>query len=64
MKYGLYDGNLARGVQTGFNRPTFNGSFFYIGEMGQHGQLGRINFQEYWIWGMASIRANSTTRPI
>lgn len=30
----VYDGNLARGVQTGLTGPHFNGYYFYIGEGG------------------------------
>ena len=31
---GAYDGNGAQGVQTGLTGPSFNGSYFYIGETG------------------------------
>lgn len=34
LSLGAYDGNLARGVQTGLTGPSFNGSYFYIGETG------------------------------
>jgi porin len=30
----IYDGNVARGVQTGLKGPHFNGYYFYIGETG------------------------------
>lgn len=30
----VYDGNVARGVQTGLTGPHFNGYYFYIGETG------------------------------
>jgi porin len=35
VSYGIYDGNLARGEQTGLNlTPEFNGYYFMIGEVG------------------------------
>lgn len=38
---GAYDGNLARGVQTGLNvTPEFNGYYFAIGEVGYAWRLG------------------------
>ncbi len=38
---GAYDGNLARGVQTGLNvAPEFNGYYFTIGEVGYAWRLG------------------------
>lgn len=32
LSYGVYDGNLAQGKQTGLTGPTFNGSYFHIAE--------------------------------
>ena len=32
--YGIYDGSLAQGRQTGLNGPNFNGSYVQIGETG------------------------------
>ena len=41
MSYGIYDGNGARGEQTGLNvTPQFNGYYFTIGEVGYAWQLG------------------------
>src|SRR4029078_12718541 len=38
---GVYDGNGARGVQTGLDvTPDFNGSYFAIGEVGYAWRLG------------------------
>ena len=37
---GVYDGNLARGVQTGLAPPQFNGYFFNIAEIGTNWLLG------------------------
>ena len=34
FSYGIYDGNLASGKQTGLNGPTFNGRSFQVGETG------------------------------
>jgi porin len=34
LSYGLYDGNIARGVQTGLTGPHFNGYYFNIAETG------------------------------
>lgn len=34
LRYGFYDGNLARGVQTGLTGPQFNGYTFQIWEAG------------------------------
>jgi porin len=34
LNYGLYDGNVARGVQTGLTGPHFNGYYFNILETG------------------------------
>ena len=34
LNLGVYDGNLARGVQTGVSPPEFNGYYLNIGEIG------------------------------
>lgn len=34
FSYGVYDGNLARGVQTGLTGPRFNGYYFHVWEAG------------------------------
>lgn len=41
INYGAYDGNLARGVQTGLRGPTLNGYYFQIAETGFAWRLGR-----------------------
>jgi porin len=38
--YGFYDGNVARGVQTGMMGPEFNGYYFHIAEAGVDWLLG------------------------
>jgi porin len=40
MNYGFYDGNGARGVQTGMQGPHFNGYYFHIGEIGRSWRIG------------------------
>ncbi len=41
VAYGVYDGNQARGVQTGLRvTPEFNGYYFMIGEAGHAWRLG------------------------
>lgn len=40
LNVGVYDGNLARGVQTGLVPPTFNGYYFNIAEIGTNWLLG------------------------
>ncbi len=40
MSYGFYDGNLARGRQTGLEGPHFNGYYFHIGEVGTAYRVG------------------------
>lgn len=41
LSYGVYDGNMARGKQTGLTGPTFNGNYFHIGETGAAWVLGK-----------------------
>jgi porin len=40
VNYGVFDGNLARGVQTGEKGPAFNGYYFQIAEAGLAWRLG------------------------
>ena len=40
LSYGLYDGNLATGSQTGTKGPEFNGYYFHIGEVGAAWEIG------------------------
>lgn len=39
--YGVYDGNLAAGKQTGLIGPTFNGAYFHVAESGGDWTLGK-----------------------
>ncbi|MGV3740199.1 MAG: carbohydrate porin [Gammaproteobacteria bacterium] len=41
LSYGVYDGNLAQGKQTGLTGPTFNGSYFHVAETGAAWVLGK-----------------------
>lgn len=40
LNVGIYDGNLARGIQTGIMPPQFNGYMFNIAEIGTNWLLG------------------------
>jgi porin len=40
LNYGFYDGNVARGIQTGTTGPHFNGYYFTIAETGFSWRLG------------------------
>jgi len=43
LSYGVYDGNIARGVQTGVRgAPNFNGYYFHVGEAGGAWQVGGL----------------------
>lgn len=44
VSYGVYDGNLAQGKQTGLTGPTFNGSYFHIAEANLNWLLGSNKF--------------------
>ena len=43
LSYGVYDGNLATGSQTGTKGPEFNGYYFHIGEAGAAWEIGSDN---------------------
>ncbi len=40
FNYGFYDGNLARGEQTGFDGPRFNGYYLHLVEGGTNWRVG------------------------
>jgi porin len=40
LNYGFFDGNLARGEQTGFGGPRFNGYYLHLIEGGANWQIG------------------------
>lgn len=41
LQYGFFDGNLARGEQTGFDGPRFNGYYLHLLEAGLNWTLGK-----------------------
>ena len=41
FSYGVYDGSLAQGVQTGLTGPHFNSAYFHVGESGLNWLLGK-----------------------
>lgn len=41
LAYGIYDGNLASGKQTGLSGPTFNGNYFQVAETGGAWVIGK-----------------------
>ncbi|MGQ3890781.1 carbohydrate porin [Legionella sp. CNM-4043-24] len=41
LAYGIYDGNLASGKQTGLTGPTFNGNYFQVAETGAAWIMGK-----------------------
>ncbi len=54
LNYGFYDGNLARGRQTGLEGPHFNGYYFHIGELGfsyRQGPLRKPGNFGVGVWG-------------
>ena len=43
LSYGVYDGNVAHGVQTGLRgAPNFNGYYFHVGEVGTAWEAGGL----------------------
>jgi porin len=43
VSYGVYDGNIARGVQTGLRgAPNFNGYYFHVAEAGAAWEVGGL----------------------
>jgi porin len=64
ISVGMYDGNLARGVQTGAEAgPTFNGYRFQIGEVGTAWLLGAYNLPGSFavgIWDQSGALSLST----
>ena len=54
ISYGIYDGNLAAGEQTGLRGPQFNGYYFNIGETGVYWELGsqkKPGMSAVGVWG-------------
>jgi porin len=65
VNLGAYDGNRARGIQTGLHPPMFNGYWFNIGEVGVNWQLGEGKHPGQFaigLWrqtGVLSFRGNT-----
>lgn len=67
VSYGVFDGNGARGVQTGDEvGPEFNGYFFHIGEAGYAWRLGHQGKPGRFaagIWGQTGTLATGNPNP-
>ena len=53
VNLGVYDGNNARGIQSGLNAPQFNGYWFNIAEIGTNWLLGDRHPGQFAIGGWA-----------
>jgi porin len=42
LSYGVYDGNIAAGIQTGLTGPHFNGYYFHVAEAGAGWEVGGL----------------------
>lgn len=64
LSYGVYDGNLAQGIQTGLTGPHFNGSYFHIAETGFNWLSGKNNLPGDFSIGLwhqtGRVQANSS----
>ncbi len=60
LSYGVYDGNLARGKQTGLRGPEFNGYYFHIAETGFSWKkmAGKIAFGAWYQSGKLTVGNN------
>lgn len=67
LSYGAYDGNKARGKQTGLRGPHFNGYYFHIGEaglcwdMGENKMSGKIAVGAWRQTGKLTLKVPSKT---
>lgn len=64
LSLGSYDGNLARGKQTGLTGPDFNGAYFHIAETGLTWLLGKNNLPGtigLGVWHQTGLIQNSPT---
>ncbi|HWN64250.1 MAG TPA: carbohydrate porin [Candidatus Binatus sp.] len=65
LSYGVYDGNLATGSQTGTKGPQFNGYYFHIGEAGAAWEIGSDNLPGSFgigLWNQTGqLRAHNVT---
>jgi porin len=65
LSYGVYDGNIANGTQTGTRGPEFNGYYFNIGEAGAAWEIGSDSLPGSFgvgVWHQSGqMRANDVT---
>ncbi len=65
FSYGVYDGNIANGTQTGTRGPEFNGYYFNIGEAGAAWEIGSDNLPGSFgvgVWHQSGqLRAGNVT---
>lgn len=64
LSYGIYDGNLAEGKQTGLTGPTFNNAYFNIAETGYAwlaGQYQKPGNVGIGVWRQTGLIQNSPT---
>ena len=65
LSYGVYDGNIANGTQTGTRGPEFNGYYFHIGEAGAAWEVGSDSLPGSFgvgVWHQSGqMRANDVT---
>jgi porin len=58
FSYGVYDGNMANGTQTGTRGPQFNGYYFNIWEPGAAWEIGGENLPRSFGIGLWSLTAS------
>jgi hypothetical protein len=58
FSYGVYDGNMANGTQTGTRGPQFNGYYFNIWEPGAAWEIGGENLPGSFGIGLWSLTAS------
>lgn len=63
LSYGFYDGNLARGKQTGLRGPQFNGYYFQIAESGFAWEIGEPKMPGNFAVGVWNQSGKLTAAP-
>jgi porin len=68
FSYGVYDGNIANGTQTGTRGPEFNGYYFNIWEAGAAWQIGNDKLPGSFgvgVWHQSGqLRAGNVAEPV